>query len=127
MQTKLEVKRIELWSLFKIGFFIYGALGLVAGLFYGFFLLIANVLEGALIAEGFPELGLLGGVLGLILIPLIALFYGAVGSVFVTIIGFLYNLFAGFVGGVRLDTQVDVGPAPPVAESPEADDVPPTI
>jgi hypothetical protein len=127
METKLEVKRIELWSLFKIAFFIYAAIGLVVGMFYGFFLLLATALENALIEEGFPDFGLIGGVLGLVLIPVIALFYGAIGSVFVTIVGFLYNLFAGFVGGVRFDTQVAVGEPPPVPGSREPDDSPPTI
>jgi hypothetical protein len=126
MQTKLEIKRIELFSLFKIAFFIYALIGLVAGLFYGFFLLAATFLEHAFIEDGFPEFGVLGGVLGLILIPVIALFYGAIGSVFVTIVGFLYNVFAGFVGGVRLDTQVHVSESVPPIELAE-DDRPPTI
>jgi len=126
MNTKLEIKRIELFSLFKIAFFVYALIGLVAGLFYGFFLLAATFLEHAFIDEGFPEFGVLGGVFGLILIPVIALLYGAIGSVFVTIVGFLYNIFAGFVGGIRLDTQVHIREsAPPVDLA--ADDRPPTI
>jgi hypothetical protein len=135
MRTKLEVKRIELWSLFKVAFFIYGAIGLVAGLFYGFFLLAASLLEHAFLDEGLAGFGLLGGAFSIVLIPLIALFYGVFGSVFVTIVGFLYNLFAGMVGGVRFETLVAVGEAEPVAaaevpphvESAEPDDQPPTI
>ncbi len=136
MRTKLEIKRVELWSLFKISFFIYGAIGLVAGLFYGFFLLAANVLENAFLDEGLGEaFGLIGGALSILLIPLIALFYGAVGSVFVTVIGLLYNIFAGIVGGVRLETKVAIEETEPVAaaqtlpevESRDADDRPPTI
>ena len=126
MQTKLEIKRIELFSLFKIAFFIYALIGLVAGLFYGFFLLAGTFLGNAFIEDGFPELRSLGGLFGLILIPVIALFYGAIGSVFVTIVGFLYNVFAGMVGGVRLDTQVHLtAPVPPVDVA--DDDHPPTI
>ena len=126
MQTKLEIKRIGLFSLFKIAFFIYALIGLVAGLFYGFFLLAATLLEHAFIEEGFPEFGILGGVFGLILIPVIALFYGAIGSVFVTIVGFLYNVFAGMVGGVRLDTEVRLSESAPPIDVAD-DDRPPTI
>ena len=126
MQTKLEIKRIELFSLFKIAFFLYALIGLVAGLFYGLFLLAATVLESTFVDEGFPEFGILGGVFGLILIPVIALFYGAIGSVFVTIVGFLYNVFAGMVGGVRLDTKVHLtAPVPPIDVA--GDDRPPTV
>ena len=124
MRTRLEIKRIELFSLFKITFFVYAAIGLVVGIFYGFFLLAATMLENRFIEEGFPAFGLLGGALGLVLIPVIAVFYGALGSVFVTIVGFLYNVFAGFVGGVRLETDAEVAQVP---TPPAVDDGPPTL
>jgi len=127
MRTKLEVKRIDLWSLFKIAFFLYGTMGLVAGLCYGFFLLLAGVLEHTFLDEGFPELGIIGGALGFLLIPVIAIFYGAIGSVFVTIFGVLYNMFANLVGGIRVETQVDMGESPPAIAPSDSDDSLPTI
>ena len=53
-----------------------------------------------------PVVGVLGGALGLLAIPILAVFYGVFGAVFVSIGGLLYNVAAGFVGGVRLETRV---------------------
>ena len=129
MPTKLEIRRIDLWSIFKLAFMVYAVIGLIVGVFYGFFLLLANALTS--FSDEIPEFRFLGGVLGIVLIPVMAVFYGAIGSVFATIIGLLYNLFAGVVGGLRVDAQVDVGPSPSVASVPgsadDADDQPPTI
>jgi hypothetical protein len=127
MRTTLELKRVDLWSLFKVAFLLYAVAGLVAGIFYAFFLLLAGAFQNAFLGEDFPRLGFLSGALGIVLVPLFALFYGALGSVVVTVAGFLYNTFARFVGGIRVSADVDVGP--PVAARPTepADDAPPTI
>jgi hypothetical protein len=124
MRTTLEIKRIELFSLFKVAFVLYAAVGLVAGLFYGFFLIAASFLGTALAEEGFPDFGIFGGLLGLVLIPVISVFYGAIGSVFVTIIGALYNIFAGVVGGVRFEAEAEPVQTPP---PPTTHDESPTI
>jgi hypothetical protein len=121
MRAHIEVKRIELWSLFKIAFVLYAALGLLMGIIYGFFMLVAGSLQTAFLGDDFPEFGMVGGVLGIILIPVIAIFYGAMGSVFVTIGGFLFNLVAGMVGGVRIETNVVSTSAPVQAATPAPD------
>ena len=110
MRTHLEIKRIELWSLFKIAFLLYACLGLVVGLFYGLFMIVAGAISSAIGDElgDIPGLGFFGGLLGLFLIPLFAMLYGAVGSVFVTIVGVLYNLMAKIGGGLRFETDVQV-------------------
>jgi hypothetical protein len=128
VRTQLEVKRIELWSLFRIAFLLYAIIGLIMGMFYGMILFAASAFETAFISDdfdGLPGVGLIGGVLGLFLIPVLALVYGAMGSVFVTIAGFLYNLVAKFVGGLRFDTTVQVTEQASIGNS--AGDMPPTI
>ena len=65
LRTRLEIKRIELFSLFKIAFYIYAFIGLVVGLIYGFFLVVAGGLQSMLLGEEFPELGTLGVVIGI--------------------------------------------------------------
>jgi hypothetical protein len=68
-----------------------------------------------------PRLGAIGIVLGIFSIPLIALVYGAVASVFVTIGGWIFNLFAGAVGGIRLEAEVEEvlpEPAPKAVPTP---------
>jgi len=42
MQTVIEVKRIDLWTLFKLSFFAYAVIGLIGGFFYLFFMMVAS-------------------------------------------------------------------------------------
>ena len=60
MQTNIEVRRIDLWSLFKVSFFVYALLGLIGGFFYLFFMMLASTIGSAIIEEEFPNIGLLG-------------------------------------------------------------------
>ena len=123
MRATIELKRVELWSLFKIAFVLYSALGLFMGVLYGFFMLVAGGLQGAFLGDEFPEIGIIGGVLGVFLIPVIAIFYGAMGSVFVTVGGFVFNLIVRMVGGLRIETDV-VTMSQPAEAAPPA--LPPT-
>ena len=122
MRTRIEFKKIDLWSLFKIAFFLYALVGLVVGLFYAVFMLVAGGLELAFLEdEDFGGFGLIGGILGLILVPFFAVLYGTMGSVFITIAGWIYNLLAGFSGGIKFETNVEVidqGPAVPTTTEP---------
>jgi hypothetical protein len=130
MQTVIEVRRIDLWSLFKVSFFVYAILGLVGGFFYVFFMMLATSIGGTFIEEEFPGIGILGGFIGIILLPVLAFLYGAIGSVIVTICGGIINLIMKGTGGVKFD--VDVLPvsglvqAPAAAAPPAAPEPPPT-
>ncbi len=106
MQTVIEVKRIDLWTLFKVSFFVYAVLGLIGGFFYLFFMMLATGIGGAFIDEEFPNLGMLGGVLGIVLMPVLAFVYGAIGSVVATIFGAIINLIMKATGGVKFDVTV---------------------
>jgi hypothetical protein len=116
----LELKRIDLWSLFKVAFVLYAAVGLVAGLFYAFIMMVAGGLESLLVEEGFPEFGIIGGALAFVLVPVFAVFQGATGAVFVTIAGFVYNIAAGMFGGIRINAEVSAAVAPPRPQPPPA-------
>ena len=107
MRTRFEIKRIELFSLFKLAFYIYAVIGLVFAIIYGFSLLVVGGIQSAIFGEAIPRLGTIGIVLGILAIPLIALAYGAVGSVFVTIGGWIFNAIAGAVGGLRVQAEVE--------------------
>jgi hypothetical protein len=132
MQTVIEVKRIDLWTLFKVSFFVYAILGLIGGFFYLFFMMIATGIGGALVEEELPSFGLLGGALGIILMPILAFLYGAVGSVMATICAAIINLIMKGTGGVRFDVDVaQVGgfvqtTAPPPSQPTPTTAAPPT-
>ncbi len=107
MRTRFEVKRIELFSLFKLAFYIYAVIGLIFAIIYGFFMLVIGGLQTVVFGNELPNMGMVGLVLGIFAIPIIALIYGAVASVFLTIGGWIYNVIAGGVGGLRLEAEVE--------------------
>jgi len=107
----IVIRRLDLWSVFKVAFFIYAAIGLVVGIFYALFVVIASSFS-VLMEEELP-FGFLGGFVSLVAIPVCALLYGMAGSVFITIGGLVYNLIANFTGGVRFNAIVEEEPAPP--------------
>ena len=130
MTAQLEVRKIDLWSIFKISFFICAVLGLLCGVIYAFFMLIVGSLGTAGLGEEFEGLGVLTGVFGLFMIPFMAFMYGIFGSVSITIGAWVYNMIAGLSGGVRLETipveepafvapVMPPGVAPPPASEPE--------
>ena len=127
MRSVLEVKRIDLFSLFKIAFFVYAGLGLIFGFFYAFFLFLATGIGGAFIEDELPNFGLLGGVLGIVLVPVLAFLYGAIGSVIATIIGGILNLVMKAVGGLKMDVEIfqPTGAVPSAVTVPETRPVSP--
>ncbi|NIM20714.1 MAG: hypothetical protein GTO51_10890 [Candidatus Latescibacteria bacterium] len=122
MPANFEIKRVELWSLFKISFFIYAVLGLIVGFVTFFFSLLMGGFSSALSGEEFPHFGLLSGAFGLFLIPFLAFFYGVVGSVCMTIGGWIFNIICGVGGGLRFEVSSkdtgSSGHAPPVPPGP---------
>ena len=106
MKTRLEIKRIELFSVFKLAFYIYAIIGFFIAIIYGFFLLVLGGIQSAVFGEEIPQLGAFGIVLGILALPIVALMYGAVASVFITIGCWVFNLIAGAVGGLRVEAEV---------------------
>ncbi len=103
MLANLEIKRVDLWSLFKIAFFIYAILGVIVGFITLFFSLIMGGLTSSFYEEEFPGMGLLSGAFGFFLIPFMAFLYGVIGSVFATICGAVFNFVSRLAGGLRIE------------------------
>jgi len=108
MRSTIEVRRVDLWSLFKISFCAYGFLGIIGGLFYLGFVLLLTGFGSTFLEEEFPRLGLLGGVLGIIMVPAFAFLYAAIGGMFAVIMGAIVNLIMRFTGGLKLDVDMPV-------------------
>jgi hypothetical protein len=128
LQTSIEIKRIDLWTLFRLAFFIYAAIGLIVGLFYAFILMVAGSFGEAFADESIPGVGLITGVFGFMLMPVFALIYGAMGAVVVTIGGAIFNLVSRLGGGIRFDValvQQPLAPSPPPAPPPPVQQPPP--
>lgn len=95
----MVVKSIGVASAAKIYGAISGAFGLVFGFLLAFASLVgagfSDTTEGAFLAPVF-------GVGAIIILPIV---YGVMGLIGGAIAAVLYNVFAGMVGGVRLDVE----------------------
>jgi hypothetical protein len=119
MRRTLELKRVEIGSLFKVAFVLYAVLGLVAGLCFALVFMMLGQLGSFLGDQHIPGLGVISGMAGVVAVPVLSMVYGMMGSIVVTIVGLLYNLAASRVGGVKVEFETGEM-APAVAAAPAA-------
>lgn len=95
----MVIKRIGPLSCAKIAGTLYLLLGLAIG----------GVISLVALAGGFasdvPEASGMGALIGVGSIIFFPLMYGCLGFISALVGAFLYNVLAGFVGGVQLDVQ----------------------
>ena len=115
MRRTLELKRVEVGSLFKVAFLLYAVLGLVVGLFVGMAVWMMGSLASVFGDDHMPFMHMLTGAAGFIAIPVMAMCYGVIGSIVVSIIGLLYNFAASKMGGIKLEFETGEVPPPPNA------------
>lgn len=96
------VKHIGTGSAFKIGLVLYAFLGLYLGVIMALFSMISGSL-GPLSPDLVPGAKALGIGFGLASIIIFPVMYGIVGGVAGAISAALYNLIAGWVGGLEVD------------------------
>jgi Transmembrane domain of unknown function (DUF3566) len=95
------IKRVGPGSAFKIGLITYAILGLVLGIFMAFISTLLGSLGSA--AASAPGAKLFGFGMGIGSVIIFPVMYGLIGGVFAAIGAFIYNLAAGWVGGVEVD------------------------
>jgi hypothetical protein len=96
------VKRVGPGSAFKIGLVTYAILGLVLGIFMAFISMVAGSL-GSMGQSAAPGAKLFGFGMGLGAIIFFPILYGLIGGIFGAIGAVIYNLVAGWVGGLEVD------------------------
>ena len=98
------IKRIGPGSAFKVGLVVYAFLGLVIGVIFAFVSMIAGSVAETAGRGGIPlhAFGLGFGVGSIIFFPI---FYGLIGGVFAALGALMYNLAAGWVGGLEVDVE----------------------
>jgi uncharacterized membrane protein len=95
----MVIKRIVPLSCGKVAGVLYGVLGLVVGVIVSMAAMIGGL-------AGREEFGVLaGGVVGIGAIVFLPILYGGLGFIVAVIAAWLYNLVAGFTGGIELDVQ----------------------
>ena len=93
------VKRIGPLSFAKITGMLYGLMGLL----FGALISLVSIVGGAFAPA--KDAGFAGMLFGAAAVVILPIFYGVLGFVASLIAAALYNLIAGWVGGVELDVQ----------------------
>ena len=104
--NKLRIKKLGILSVAKMYAAIMLVISLLISIPYGLFIIIFS-LTGASNIGGQGGLALGGGgvVFGLLFMIGIPIFYGVIGFVFGALGALLYNMFAGFVGGIEIEVE----------------------
>lgn len=93
------VRRVGVWSVARV----YGALSGAMGLIFGFFLALLSLVGAGMGNDDLPAFA--AGALGIGAIIVLPIFYGCLGVIAGAVGALLYNLFAGMVGGIEIQTE----------------------
>ncbi len=100
------IARVSPGSAFKIGLAVYAFLGLIVGVCMALFSLLAGSIASHLGPNAppgfFGAFGLAGGFGAIIIIPIL---YGILGGIIFALSAVIYNLVAGWVGGLEIDIK----------------------
>jgi hypothetical protein len=95
----MVIKRFVPLSVGKVAGVLYAAMGLVVGLIVS----VAAMIGGF---AGHDQFGALtGGLVGIGALIILPVLYGGLGFLVAIVAAWLYNLAAGFVGGIEIDVQ----------------------
>jgi len=98
----MVLKRVGPVSCAKISGVLYAVMGFFLGAFFSLIALAGGMASQTTGSTGFGAFGAIMGVGAILLLPI---FYGVAGFVFTLIGAWLYNVFAGLVGGIEMDLQ----------------------
>jgi hypothetical protein len=104
----MVIRRVNPISVAKIAGLLYGIIGLIIGAFISLIAMAVGTLgAGAGDHAAGPMMGMLFGAGAIIVMPL---FYGVVSAIASALTAMIYNLLAGWVGGIEI--EVDTAPTP---------------
>jgi hypothetical protein len=116
--AEMTIRRVGVLSLAKMQGLLMFVMGLIIGVIYGLFFMLLGATMSSLAGRG--EGQAMGGIstvmVGLIMMIAIPIFYGIIGFIGGAIGGFVYNVAAGIVGGIKLDLEgaaTQYAPPPP--------------
>lgn len=96
----MVIRRVGPLSVAKVAGVIYAIMGLIFGGLISLF----SVIGSAFAPQG-SDAGLAGMIFGTAAVIILPIFYGILGFIFTLIAAALYNLVAGWVGGIEIETQ----------------------
>ena len=95
----VTIKRLGVWSVARVSAAVYGFFGLIAGAIFTAASLFGSLFAGMDGSDALP--GLIFGIGAIVAFPI---FYGLMGMIGGALTAFIYNLVAGAVGGVEIET-----------------------
>lgn len=101
------IRRVGVLSLAKISGVLYAVFGFIIGIFFS----LAGLITSSFASSMGRDSGMFGALFGVGAIILLPIFYGVLGFVTSAIAAWLYNLIAGWVGGLEIELEDD-RPAP---------------
>jgi len=121
---KYELKRIRVWSAIKVGFFLWGLIGFLGGLYMAMMMpFLMQFMESfGPMADGIGSVG----PIALVFLPILySLMAAVMGTVLTAIVAGFYNLISSLLGGIEVSLEgemlhpLDIGgkPLPPAKES----------
>ena len=123
MNGTVEIRRIPLWSVAKVVFLVMLMIGIIIAVFYSMIISGVGFLAGTFSDSPFGRDMLVLQRLGLVMIPIIAIFYAVFGTIAALIWVLLYNVTSPIVGGFEITLREKRGepaleaPAPRPAET----------
>jgi hypothetical protein len=96
----MVIRRINVWSAARM----YGAISAAVGVIAGFVIALLSTVGAGLGGPGDDIPGWFAGVFGIGAIIVLPVFYGVMGIIGGAIGAVLYNVFAGMVGGIEIET-----------------------
>lgn len=104
--NKLRIKKLGVLSVAKMYAAIFLVISLLISIPYGLFIIIFSLSgAGSIGGQGGLALGGGGVVIGLLVMIGLPIMYSLMGFVGGAIGALLYNLFAGFVGGIEIEVE----------------------
>lgn len=97
----MRISYISPLSLAKVALVLYGVLGLLVGLVFA----ALSLFGAAFGAASGEESAMYGAFFGIGAIVFLPIFYGGMGAVMALIAAWLYNVAAGFIGGIEIRTE----------------------
>ena len=111
--AKMQIKRVGVFSYAKISAVVMAGIALVIGIPLGLIMMVIG-------AAALTQDGAAGGVgigMGLAYMVILPIIYGLMGFIFGAVGALIYNVAAGFVGGIELELEstetVYAAPPPP--------------
>ncbi|MFC1540904.1 DUF3566 domain-containing protein [Candidatus Latescibacterota bacterium] len=102
MTKKMQLKRIGLLSVVKVGGIVSAVLGFILGTVWGVMMAFFSSVVGTVLSVDAAG----AGIAWLIIFPFIfTVLYGALGVVLSFLIALLYNITAGVLGGFEIEVE----------------------